>query len=100
MKYSIIFFIFLLFSAFEVSAAQKDYTGSKITRVYINSGNELLMRVDKADGWLKIGKVGDKRAEMMYSTALAAYLSKSTIWLRIWDHPGTKYDDVRIISLQ
>ncbi|MCG7550818.1 hypothetical protein [Pseudoalteromonas sp. Of7M-16] len=90
----------LTLPTFQASAAQKDDYSTKITRVYINSSDELLMKIDSSDEWMLIGKVGNARAEMMYSTALAAKLSSAEVWVRYWDHTGSKYSDVRIISVQ
>lgn len=88
---------FLSSSAF---AEMRDKRGTKITEVYINSGGSMIIQVEGVSGYLTLGTVGNKTAEIMYSTALAAKLSShSNVWVRYWD-AVEGFPTVGIISLQ
>ncbi|MBB3059894.1 hypothetical protein [Microbulbifer rhizosphaerae] len=90
----------LLFSSIDVLADMHDKSGARITEVYINNAGVMLIQVEGVSGYLSIGEVGEKAAEVMYSTALAAKLSgQSNIWIRYWDVVNG-YPSVGIISLK
>ncbi|ESP93349.1 MULTISPECIES: hypothetical protein [Pseudoalteromonas] len=95
---SVIFAFSLL--TFQAAAEQKNDFNAKITHVYINSYDDLLIRIDSSSDWIRLGKVGEKRAEMMYSTALAAKVAGANVWVRYWDYSDDKYSDIRIVSVQ
>lgn len=81
-------------------AAMHDKRGTRITEVYINSTGAMLIQAEGIPGYLSLGSVGNKTAEVMYSTALAAKLSNHTnVWVRYWD-ATQGYPTVGIISAQ
>ncbi|AOT08517.1 hypothetical protein [Pseudoalteromonas luteoviolacea] len=86
--------------AFQAMAGDQNDYNAKVTHAYINSSGALIMRIDSHNQWITLGQVGDKRAEMMYSTALAAKIANANVWVRYWDHSGDKYSDIKIISVQ
>jgi hypothetical protein len=86
--------------SFSASAEMRDKHGSSIEQVYINSDGVMLVQVSGVVGYLSIGKVGDKTAEIMYSTALAAKLSnQSNLWIRYWDAVDG-YPSIGIIAIK
>lgn len=90
----------VMFISISVNAAMHDKYGAKITEVYINSSGSMIIQIEGVSGYLALGSVGNKVAELMYSTALAAKLSgQSNLWIRYRD--ATKgYPIVGIISIQ
>ena len=81
-------------------AEMHDLSSASISQVYINSSGVMLMQVPGVSGYLSIGKVGNKTSELLYSTALAAKLSKQTnLWIRYWDSSG-EYPFVGIIAIK
>lgn len=94
--------IIILFGVLFASGANADMHdkgAATIEEVYVNSGGTMLIRVGGISGYLSLGTVGDKYAEIMYSTALAAKISnQSNLWIRYYDTEG--YPSVGIISIK
>ncbi|GAB6094382.1 hypothetical protein JCM14469_06340 [Desulfatiferula olefinivorans] len=99
MKFLIRIIVVLFFISFSESAfADKhDLRDILLHGVYINSGGMMLIRVEGL-GYLSLGQVGNKTAEMMYATALAAKISQQSVWIRYWD-TEEQYPSVGIICV-
>lgn len=89
-----------LFSSYAFSAQKVDRYSTQITVAYINSQGEYLIQIEGFSSWLKLGKAGDPTADALYSTALAAKLSKQTnVWVRYYDSNDNSWPAVGIISI-
>jgi hypothetical protein len=81
-------------------ADMNDKTNAKIIEVYINSGGTMLIKVEGINGYLALGKVGNRTAEIMYSTALSAKVStQNNLWIRYYD-VAEGHPTVGIISIK
>lgn len=79
-----------------------DKANAEISIVYVNSAGVYLMQVKDVPGWMNIGKAGDNISDALYSTTLAAKLSKQNkLWIRYWTNESdpSQYPTVVIISL-
>lgn len=90
--------ISLLFS-FNAYSEMHDLYNTKITEVYINNGGTMLIRANGVSGYISLGIAGDKTAEILYSTALAAKLSQQNVWVRYWDSENS-FPVIGIISIK
>ncbi len=82
-------------------ADKYDKFSTMVTSIYINSSGLMIIEVDGVDGYLSLGTVEEKYAQVMYSTALAAKLSNTnTVRVRYYDAvDGQDFPTVSIVQI-
>lgn len=92
-------FVSVMFTSVYANADMHDKRDTKINEVYVNKDGLMMIKIEGVTGYMTLGSAGDKAAEMMYSTALAAKISgQSNVWVRYWD-ATSGYATVDIVSI-
>ena len=94
------YFVGVIFLISSIVHAEHHDLYTKVSEVYINNQGAMLLKVDALSGYIKVGDTGNKTAEVMYSTALAAKLAnKENVWIRYWD-TESGFPTLGIISIR